>query len=389
MQATVESSSTGHQHAAVAAIGLALVVIGGSMFNILPLLTAGAADKLGFTAPQAGVMSSILTVASGLSALLAGFWVRSLSWPRTAAAALAGMCLCLVIALGVHRYWAFALMQGAAAFFASAAFSLGMTIISDGHESTRSFGAAISAQAAYQIAALWAGPWLLRLSGLNGVLALLALPAALGILLSPFLPAHGRPISLAARRGLLRPPTLLAFTGFAIFFVGAGAYWTYIELMGQAQGISSRAIADCVALSVAAGIPGGLLASTQRRRLGTLPPLALAGCLMLIAALLLGMTRGVFAFGAAGILYYFAWCYSLAYQLTLVNAVDATGRAVALTGACAFFGSAAGAALVAPFVSPRDFQAVVWLVAIAAGLSVGMYALASLIQERGVTAGAR
>ena len=85
---------------AVAAVGLLLVIVGGSMFNILPLLTAGAADKLGFSTQQAGIMSSALTVASGLSAVVAGFWVRSLSWSRTAAAALAGMGSCLLIALG-------------------------------------------------------------------------------------------------------------------------------------------------------------------------------------------------------------------------------------------------------------------------------------------------
>lgn len=370
---------------AVAAIGLALVIVGGSMFNILPLLTAGAADKLGFSAAQAGFMSSVLTVASGLSALASGFWVRSLSWPRAAAVALAGMALSLLVALGVHGYWAFVSMQGAAAFFASAAFSLGMTIISDGHESTRSFGTAISAQAAYQIAALWAGPWLLKASGLDGVLVLLAVPAGLCLLLMPLLPAHGRAIAREHRSGVFRPATLLAFMGFAIFFVGAGAYWTYIELMGQAQGLNPHTIADCVALSVAAGIPGGLLASAQGSRFGRLWPLVLAAALMLIAALLLGAAPRVLAFGAAGVLYYFGWCYSLAYQFTLVNTVDASGRAVALTGACAFFGSAGGAALAAPFVTPTDYQAVVWIVAVAAGLSVALYASASMVHERGVS----
>jgi len=370
---------------AVAAIGLALVTVGGSMFNILPLLTAGAADKLGFSAPQAGLMSSVLTVASGLSALASGFWVRSLSWPRAAAVALAGMALSLLVALGVHGYWAFVSLQGAAAFFASAAFSLGMTIISDGHESTRSFGTAISVQAAYQIAALWAGPWLLKASGLDGVLALLAVPAGLCLVLTPFLPARGRAIAREHRSGVLRPATLLAFMGFAIFFVGAGAYWTYIELMGQAQGLSTHVIADCVALSVAAGIPGGLLASAQGSRFGRLWPLVLAAALMLIAALLLGVAPRVLAFGAAGVLYYFGWCYSLAYQFTIVNTVDASGRAVALTGACAFFGSAGGAALAAPFVTPNDYQAVVWIIAVAAGLSVALYALASMTHEREVS----
>ena len=158
MQETIETLPP---RASTAAAGLALVVIGGSIFNILPLLTAGAADKLGFSAQQAGALSSALTVASGLSALLAGFWVRSARWPRAAAMALGGMCLCLLAALGTRGYWLFVSMQAAAAFFGSAALSLGMTIMSDRHESERSFGTAISAQAAYQIAAIWAGSMML------------------------------------------------------------------------------------------------------------------------------------------------------------------------------------------------------------------------------------
>jgi predicted MFS family arabinose efflux permease len=362
---------------------LTLVVIGGSMFNILPLIAAGAADKLGFSASQAGVLSSALTVASGMSALLAGIWVRSLSWVHAAGLALAGMCVSLLAALGVHGYWLFVSLQAAAAFFGSAAFSLGMTIVSDGHESARSFGVAISAQAAYQIAALWAGPLLLRGSGLDGVLLLLAVPAGLAIPGARVLPARGRLLPRAPRASLLRPAMLLAFTGFTLFFVGAGAYWTYIELLGQAQSITPALIADCVALSVAAGIPGGLLAAAQGDRFGRLPPLVLSGALMVIAALLLRSAGGALVFGVAGVLYYFAWCYSLTYQFSLVNAVDVTGRAVALTGACAFFGSAGGAALAAMLVTPVGYRAVVWIAGLAAALSVAAYALAAMLHKRG------
>jgi predicted MFS family arabinose efflux permease len=368
---------------AVMAIGLALVVVGGSLFNILPLMTAGAADKLGFSGRQAGLLSSVLTAASGLGCLLSGAWVRTLRWPRAAAVSLAGMFIANVATLFVHDYTAFVLMQAVAAFFASAAFSLGMTVISDGHESARNFGIAIAVQAAYQIAALWAGPSLLRLSGLDGILLLLALPAGLVIVLAPLLPGQGRPS--AARQsvaGLLMPSTLLAFAGFFIFYMGAGAYWTYLELMGQAAGMTARTVADWAAAGVAAGIPAGMLASAQGHRFGSLRPLGGAGLLMLIAAILLSGAYGSIAFGIAGMLYYFAWCYSLSYQFALVNAVDPTGRAVAVTGACAFFGSAAGAAFAALFVTPNDYRAVIWMVAAAACLSPSLYALARAVHRR-------
>ncbi|MFZ0498283.1 MAG: MFS transporter [Steroidobacteraceae bacterium] len=368
---------------AVAAIGLALVVLGGSLYNILPLLTAGAVDKLGFSAGQAGVMSSVLTSASGVSALLAGAWVRSLSWSRAAAIGLGGMCVACLVAMLMHGYWSFVLMQGLAAFFASAVFSLGMTILSDGRESARGFGVAIAVQAAYQIAALWAGPSLLRLSGLVGVLAVLAIPAGLGVVLAPLLPGAGRAVKThGAAKDLVRPATLAAFIGFTAFFIGAGAYWTYLELMGEAQGMTSQQVANWAAIAVAAGIPGGVLAWVQGDRLGNLRPLVFAAVLIVIAAGLLTGSHGATAFGVAGAIYYFAWCYGVAYQYALVNAVDPTGRAVAVTGACAFFGSAAGAALAALFVTARDYDAVVWIVAVGVCVSTAMFALAAAMHKR-------
>ncbi len=369
---------------AVAASGLALVVLGGSVYNILPLITAGAVDKLGFSAGQAGAMSSVLTAASGVSAVLAGTWVRSLSWRRGTAIALGGMCAACLVAMLTHGYWSFVLLQGLAAFFASAAFSLGMTILSDGRESARGFGVAISAQSAYQIAALWAGPSLLRLPGLVGVLALLAIPAGLGVALAPLLPAAGRAVrARGAAKGLLRPATVAAFIGFTAFFIGAGAYWTYLELMGQAQGVTPQQVGNWSAIAVAAGIPGGVLAWLQGGRFGNFPPLVLACALILTAVVLLLGSHGATAFGLAGAIYYFAWCYAVAYQYALVNAVDPTGRAIAITGGCAFFGSAGGAALAALFVTPHDYSAVVWIVAVTICVSTAMFAFAAAMHKGG------
>jgi MFS family permease len=180
----------------------------------------------------------------------------------------------------------------------------------------------------------------------------------------------------------MRPATVAAFIGFAAFFIGAGAYWTYLELMGQAQGVTPQQVGNWSAIAVAAGIPGGVLASMQGDRFGNFRPLVFACVLILTAAVLLLNSRGATTFGVAGAIYYFAWCYGVAYQYALVNAVDPTGRAIAITGGCAFFGSAGGAALAALFVRPNDYDAVVWIVAITICASTMMFAIAAAIHQR-------
>jgi len=370
---------------AVLTVALVLAVVGASTFNILPILVAGAVHTLGFSDRQIGVMSLAISICSGTSALLSGLWVRSVPWPRAAVCALGGMLAANSLAMLVHDYWAFVLMQGIGGFFGGAVFSLAMTILSDRAESARSFGIANAVQVTYQVAGLLAGPTLLRWAGLSGVLAVLAASSGLALLLVPLLPAGGRTVTSArVPKAFLKPATLIGLIGVGTFFVNAGAYWTYIELMGQAHGLTSRVVANCIAAGVSAGVLGGLLAWALGNRYGKLGPLGIAAFLTVGAALLLNGAFGVGAFVLSGLLYYFAWNYSLAYQFAMINAVDATGRGVAIAGAFGYLGAAGGAALAALFVAPGEYHAVIWLVVVAVCISTVLFVLSSAVHKYAV-----
>jgi len=148
------------------------------------------------------------------------------------------------------------------------------------------------------------------------------------------------------------------------------------------NGVPAHFIANSVALSVAAGIPGAVLASAQGGRFGSLRPIALAACLRLIAAFLVPGAYGVLAFSVAGILYFFSSCYSVAYQCTLINFIDANDRAVPIAGAFAFFGSTGGAVLPALFGRTGVINSVVRVVTITTCLSAALYALSWVIDKR-------
>jgi predicted MFS family arabinose efflux permease len=359
-----------------------MTVVGASTFNILPLLTAGAANTLGFSDREVGVMSVAITTGASVAAVLAGAWVRAVPWSRAAAVGLAGMVAANSLAMVVHFYWIFIVVQGAAGFFGSSVFCLAMTVLSDRSESARTFGIVNAMQVAYQILALSAGPTLLRVAGLNGILGMLAALSALTIAVAPLLPARGRiATSDPVQAALFKPATLLGLVGFFAFFVNVGGYWTYIELMGQAQGLTSRTIANCMVIGISAGIVGGIAAWMLGDRFGRLWPMYVAAVLTVEAALLLKGAFGATSFIVSGLLYYSAWNYSYAYQLAIVNAVDTTGRAVAVTQAFGFLGIAAGAGLAAFFVTPGDYHAVIWLVAVFVCLSAGLLTAAVAVHR--------
>jgi len=119
--------------------------------------------------------------------------------------------------------------------------------------------------------------------------------------------------------GFFSPQTLIALLGFCAFFVNAGAYWTYIEVMGHAAGIGQHTVAYSVAAGVSAGALGGVLAWVLGDRFGRLWPVCISGVLTIVAAFLVRGSFGVVEFVVSGLLYFFAWNYSLAYQLAIVT----------------------------------------------------------------------
>ena len=359
-----------------------VLTIGASTFNIMPLLTAGAVDALGLSDGQAGVMSMAISLGSAASAFFAVTWVRNARWRLAAVIALGGMTAADLLAIYFHGYGSFVLLQGAAGLFGTAVICLCLTILSDCPESASGFGLSNAMQVVYQISTFLVGPFLLKLAGLNGLLGLLAVLGALALAFTPLLPDRGQASPTdGTSRELLKAVTVLAVLGFGMFFLNAGAYWTYVQVMGESNGLSPRLAANCVAVGISGGIVGGAAAWFVGDRLGRFTPL-LISCLMTVAAAVLVRGHfGTISLIVSVLLYFFAWNYSVAYQLAIVSTVDRTGRGVALTQVFVFAGASAGAGLAAIFVSPGHYEAVVWLSCLGACVSTALFAVALRMQR--------
>jgi hypothetical protein len=83
---------------------------------------------------------------------------------------------------------------------------------------------------------------------------------------------------------------------------------------------------------------------------------------------------------SAGI-YNFAWNLSLSYQYAAVNAVDDTGRGIAIAPAFHGGGAAAGPAVAAFLMRGSDYQVVYWLSSAAVLLSCGAFALSAACRK--------
>lgn len=288
----------------VIATAVIFSVIAMAGFLVLPQLVEAVVTGLHFSQRQVGWLSALSAAGSTLSALAATFWVRRVSWRRAAYLTLAGIAAANVVALTWHRLGVFFPAEFAAGFFGGSLYSLALTALSDGTRPDRSFGYSVATQVAFQIVGLAAGPWILRIGGLNGLLGVFALLAVVALALVRRLPNQGRLI--AATRAPIRlvgSSTTLALVGCFLFFFNVGCYWTYVELIGTGSGLKAQAVANALALGVGVGIAGALFASWMGERRGRLPWIAWSALLSVCAAVLLLGKVGLPAFALSAVLY--------------------------------------------------------------------------------------
>ena len=366
------------QGAQTVAAAVGLSVVGSAAFLILPQLIEAAVTDLHFSDRQVGFLSSLLMLGSTASAVAATFWVRRLPWRRAAVSAALGLIGANLASFLCHSAWPFMFLQCLAGFFGGSLYSLSLTVLSDSRHADRHFGFAVAAQVTFQVVGLLIGPLLLRAGGMNALLMAFVLLNVLAVAVVPLLPERGaRAAASGGAQRLWTGPTLLALAGCFLFFFNVGSYWTYIELIGTQAGLAPQVIADGLAVGVAFGIAGALLASWLGDRRGRLLPIGVGAALTVGAVAPLLAHFDVMTFIGSAIVYNFVWNLSLAFQYSTVNAVDLSGRGVAAAPAFHAAGAAAGPAVAAFIIAPGNFRPVIFLVVASVLLSYACFHLAT------------
>lgn len=376
------SDEIGKMSERAAAICVTFIAMAG--FLVLPLFLGAAAGEYDLTQQQIGLLASAVGGMSAIGSIVMMLIVRRVAWRPTTRIAFAVLIAGMAASLFVDNAVAFIACQGIAALGGGAAYSLAITVLSDSRNPDRDFGFSVAAQVAFQVAGMALLPGIIENKGLTGVISILIAFQAAGLLLSSFLPQHGRAVQQGSLGGrILTAPVLLAFAGCFFFFANVGAVWAYIERIAVLAEIAPGDIGKSLAIGVAAGIPGALLASALGERFGRLAPLTISAIGTVAALALLGPSMSLVGYIIAAVLYNFVWNFSLTYQYAGVNAVDRSGRAIAMAPAFHGAGAAVGPGVAAMFVTEQSLAAVNIFASASVIISLACFALAIMLARRG------
>lgn len=343
---------------------IALNIISVATIDIIPTIEEGTREHLSFGPAEASAFSSLFMAGAVAGSVMALFWVRRVRWPRAALLSLAGIITLNSLSAAAASATQFIVLQALLGICTASLYSVTLAAMADQDNPDRHFGLLIAGQVAFQGIGLYAGPFFLAHGGLPAVQLALAVLAAAGLPLARLLPDQGRAVTAHwSLRAILRPATVLAFLGCFAFYLSTWSYWTYIELIGHDNLLSTRQVADALTIGVAAGFAGAALASWLSGNLSRMLSLALAAALLCGSAALLHGAVGLMAYTVSNCLFNFSWNSSVAYQYGLVNDVDRTGRAVVLTPAVHMAGGMAGPAIGLLVLHGQGFDRILWLIA--------------------------
>jgi predicted MFS family arabinose efflux permease len=218
-------------------------------------------------------------------------------------------------------------------------YGIGTTVLGDTSRPARWYGLKIASEAGLGAILLLILPGaVIQRWGFGGLMAAMAIVL---IALSPLLvglPARGSKgaESSAARQGLLLAPALrlalwLGLGAVLMYLFCTTMIWAFVERVANDAGFDAVATGNVLSLSLVLAICGSLAAMVLGDRLGLALPLTVAGLLLLVSLVLLGMMDSLAAYTVATCLFTFSFGLGIPYTVSVVADLDVDGRFVVLT----------------------------------------------------------
>lgn len=188
------------------------------------------------------------------------------------------------------------------------------------------------------------GSWILPSFGVNGGFAVLSVLGAMATVAGAVIPRRLSPLPVTDTEpsGLPTPRGLSALAAAFCFNAAILALWIYIEPLSRQSGHPAGTADLALALSLAAQVIGGLLATLLAGRVRWLPALLASQAAMAMLMLLFASAPGRDPFLVAATLFGGLWMFAAPLLVPLAIEADPTRRSASLGSGAALLGCSAG-----------------------------------------------
>lgn len=333
-------------------VAIICYAIGPIMFGVLPVLVNAFNARLGFSVEESGFIASADLAGLFVGQILTAIFIRKLSARKVA------LIGALLFSGGnfltplTDTFTSLVTIRFLSEIGGGIFIALCMTFLSRTENPDRYIGFSVSLQLMLTIGLLLTAPLMLDLLDISGFFIVLAFLSCLTFLAVIY------PLDIDFTIGMNKSISdkkltstdknaLVGIASILIYWVGIGALWSFIEVIGSEKGLSSIDISNGLAFSQLAGFAGAMFTAWLSNRIGRLFPTLIALACQAVAVAMLGFEMDFMLFLFSLSLFSFTWNVVLIFQLAIVADFDQKGIFTSIGTASQALGVAIGPAIVA------------------------------------------
>ena len=333
-----------------------VMAVGGLEFSIMPLFLGGMATGLLFGEQQVGFIGSAYLIGFTVTSVSAVFWSHRVNWRNGVIVAALVASASYVITMATQDFlWILVLVfiVGCArgVFYAISVCSLG-----DTEQSERSFALGSLATMVLAGLGMLVLPYIMQAWLIRGLYLPLIAVSVVGALLARWLPVRAR-MRAESAQGTHHKNTFqvfLALFGLLIFWIGMCGIWSFLERIGNANGLSPQAIGTVLAVSYVGVILAAVIVAWLGDRIGSAAPIFIGMVTMLVGIAVMDRPLTFETYMAASIVFQIGWIICYPFTMAVINKADASGRFVPLIAAAQGLGASLGAGLGGTLIGTGD-----------------------------------
>ncbi len=335
--------------------------LGPAAIILMPMLVGGVIDDFGFTEQQAGYIASLEGMGLVVASLLATFWIRKVSWTTALLVGFVTTALLNILSANITDFYPLLIARFLAGMTAGTVFAVTVAALGDNRQPDQAFGIAQVVQGAFMFVAFAAAPYILEQWTVSGLYYMLAAASVLMVFTLSRYPSAGaeRDIDSMGSNTDVKSHTGLIWLGLIasfLFFSNIFGFWTYIERIGQAAGLSTETIGIALGLSQFAAIVGAGVAAIASDRYGRAVPLLIVLVGQMVVLWLLVGQFSSFTFYLGVGLFQALFVMANSYQLGVIAKMDIKGNFLVLVTGFQGLGAAIGPAIAASMISDGSYS---------------------------------
>lgn len=325
--------------------------LGPLMFGVLPVAVNGFHQRLGFSLEQAGYIASIDLVGLFVGQILTASIIRSVSSRKLAMVACALFVIGNFLTAFATTFYLLAVIRFLCEIGGGIFIALCMTYLTRSKDPDRYIGLSVGLQLMLTIVLLLLSPYLLESIGLKGFFLVLA-GISMVSLLSVVFPLDMEFADQSAFSFKIQHLTpkdkgaLVGVLSILVYWIGIGALWSFLEVIGVEKGFSKESISNSLALTQFAGFSGAIFTAWLGSKLGRLWPTLICLGLQVVCMLALSFDLAITPFGITIALFSFTWNMILIYQLAMVAKLDSKGVFMSIGTSAQALGVAIGPTII-------------------------------------------